>query len=249
MNDKCYKTVTVSEHRHIKKVKDIPIQEFDTTTDEGMLEAFKLAEKIKRELGLNRPYYLRAIEYAKKMLETDKLPNQEFVYHLGGKKWAYELPKNKDEAKRYSLDRYIRKVGKEYPEKQQKHFLPEGRLDLLARIVTKSFSLERYKKNEELELAINEAFEIGTLFERYLVFSFDASKGGVGGKANKRKKWAEWVAEQVTCWEDISEFEYEEDYTIYRDGNTLVKADACNADAKPDTLKRSTFEKRYLKKR
>lgn len=76
-----------------------------------------------------------------------------------------------------------------------------------------------------------------------------------GGRQSKRREWAEWVAQRVTCWEEIPSHEIPftygnvDEHEIYRDGNTLVKADAYNADAKPDTLKRSTFERWYLNKK
>ncbi len=71
----------------------------------------------------------------------------------------------------------------------------------------------------------------------------------------KRRPWAEKLAEQVTSWEEIPDdrdealeiWDANGECRIFRDGDTLV----CNHSHKKGTteytLKRSSFEKRYLK--
>lgn len=77
--------------------------------------------------------------------------------------------------------------------------------------------------------------------------------GGKGGKASKRRAWAERAAERVTSWEDLptsnAAWEFEDLLvTVYRDGDRICAADIDDIDAEPKTLARSTFERRYLRK-
>ena len=80
------------------------------------------------------------------------------------------------------------------------------------------------------------------------------SAGRKGGRKSKRKVWAIRAAEQVARWDELPEsneaWEYEDLLVcVYRDGDKLCAADIDDMDAEPKTLARSTFEKRYLKKR
>lgn len=77
--------------------------------------------------------------------------------------------------------------------------------------------------------------------------------GGTGGKAPKRREWAQWACTRATNWEELPEagnpwvFDVNamQEVHVYRDGDKLV---AFDPDTEKETsLARSTIEKRYLK--
>ena len=72
--------------------------------------------------------------------------------------------------------------------------------------------------------------------------------GTIGGGAAKRSKWAEYAACCVSRWENLPGHEAPLEYgggDIYRDGDRIV----FGGEGMPEkSLKRSTFEKRYLKR-
>lgn len=95
------------------------------------------------------------------------------------------------------------------------------------------------------------------LFKRMNLFNADVKKkkasadGKKGGHHNKRKKWAEEAARQITRWEDLPDHHrpleietLERYYQIYRDGDKIVAVDINTGE--DFSLKRSSFEKRYL---
>lgn len=74
------------------------------------------------------------------------------------------------------------------------------------------------------------------------------------GKAPKRRAWADILAERVGDWEsipkapeDLTIDELERAYRFLRDGDKVVALDA-ESGAEIGELKRSTFEKRYLRR-
>ncbi|CAN7518041.1 hypothetical protein [Mesorhizobium caraganae] len=81
------------------------------------------------------------------------------------------------------------------------------------------------------------------------------------GKAPKRRKWAELLAEHISCWDDIPEsyrrLEFFDDSNVplqfYQSIDDKGRQIVCCVDADADKpagkpLTRASFEKRYLKK-
>lgn len=92
---------------------------------------------------------------------------------------------------------------------------------------------------------------MGYMFQHQYKHGHLEARGRHNGKKPKRKEWAEATAEAINTWEDLPEsyqrpFGLNEDQGVYRDGDFLILMDLIT-DQEIDKLKRSSFEKRYLR--
>ncbi len=120
---------------------------------------------------------------------------------------------------------------------------------LAARVIVVADAMRR----REGEHALEAAFELGTLEILSRVYAAESRQARKITKKDKRRKWADILAEQIAVWEDISEsfdpMEIETDQaelTIYRDGDSVICKIADDRGERTQKLARSTFEKRYL---
>ncbi len=120
---------------------------------------------------------------------------------------------------------------------------------LAARVIVAADAMQK----REGEHALEAAFELGTLEILSRVYAKESRHLRNISPKNKRRWWADVLAAQITCWEDIPEsyapMEIETDQadlTIYRDGDTVVCKIQDDRGERTQKLARSTFEKRYL---
>ncbi len=139
------------------------------------------------------------------------------------------------------LDQYILKV---------RHLERDSFEHLAARVIVAELEMQR----PERERAIEGAVQLGQVSVLTRVYDMMSQQGKKIGGKKKRRRWAVALADQITSWEDIPserdealEISAEDgDYTIYREGDTVI----CNHHYKKGmseySLAKSSFKKRYL---
>ena len=183
------------------------------------------------------------VEGARAFLRSHDLPDcPQMVKSRSTGAWqCYERQATGEISGWCDLDQYILKV-RQLERDSFEH--------LAARVIVAELEMQR----PERERAIEGAVQLGQLSVLTRVYAMiNLHMSDIGG-APKRRKWADLLVEQIDSWEDIPEStspleidELDYNWKIFRDGDVVV----CNIEDKKGTrtktLKRSSFEKRYLR--
>jgi len=177
---------------------------------------------------------------AKAYLDRAELPTSQTIYKWAEDDWREDRPDSLTGWR--NLESHFKALGHE------RDSFP----DLAARILSHCDWIKAHHAQGRVDAMATECILLGHACALWNVYSLSDANAARGGKKPKRQAWVAAVADKVSHWEEIPEREVENFIprdlgidVIYRDGNTLM---AIDKGGKQHSLKRSTFEKRYLRK-
>jgi len=183
------------------------------------------------------------VEGARAFLRSHDLPDcPQMVKSRSTGAWqCYERQATGEISGGCDLDQYILKV------RQLKRDSFEH---LAARVIVAALEMQR----PERERAIEGAVQLGQLSVLTRVYAMMSRHGENIGRANKRRKWADLLVEQIDSWEDIPEDREDPlqiwtengEYRIFRDGGKVVCIHNHETGSNEKALKKRSFIRGYL---